>query len=296
MRPRRRRPISWVWDSISCGVISEAARVGLTSNYFRVERDFFLQYGGPVTERFQRLSQKIALVTGGAQGIGRAIGRRLAAEGARVALLDLKQEAGDAVAREIGGLFLKTDCTKRGEVESSVGRVSDKFGGIDILVNNIGWAKPTFFVEENEAYWDQVLAVNTKAHLLVTHAVLKEMIRRPGGKIVSISSDAGRVGQLQGVVYSLCKAGIIGFTKALAREVARYQITVNCICPGPTDTQLYEEAITPKVKEAFHQLIPLKRIAKPEEIAAAVAFFCSPEADYITGQILSVSGGLTMAG
>ncbi len=242
-----------------------------------------------------KLKDKTAIVTGGAQGIGKAISKRLASEGAQVALLDIKPE-GEATAKEIGALFLKTDCTKKNEVDRSVIQTIEKFGKIDILVNNIGWALPTFFVEEEEAYWDKVIAVNSKTQLLVTQAALKDMTKRKGGKIINISSDAGRVGQMQGVVYSLCKAGVIGFTKALAREVARFQIGVNCICPGPTETQLYEEAINPKIKEAFTQIIPFKRIAKPEEIAAAVAFLASPDADYITGQVLSVSGGLTMAG
>jgi len=243
----------------------------------------------------KRLEGRTAIVTGGAQGIGRAICLRLAGDGARVALFDVKPE-GEAVAKEIGGLFLKTDCTKKSDVDANVAQVVQKLGRIDILVNNIGWAKPTYFVEEDEAYWDRVIALNSKTQLLVTHAILKDMTQRKFGKIVNLSSDAGRVGQMQGVVYSLCKAGVIGFTKALAREVARYQISVNCICPGPTETQLYEEAINPKVKEVFAQIIPFKRIAKPEEIAAGVAFFCSPDADYVTGQVLSVSGGLTMGG
>ncbi len=245
-----------------------------------------------------RLKDKVAVVTGGAQGIGKAITKRLLDEGASVAFFDVKSDVGEATARELGAkaLFLKTDCTKKSEVETSVAQAIAKFGKIDILVNNIGWALPTFFIDEDEAYWDQVLAVNSKTQLLVTSAVLKDMSKRKGGKIVNIASDAGRVGQMQGVVYSLCKGGVIGFTKALAREVARFQINVNCICPGPTDTQLYAEAITPKIKEAFTQIIPLKRIAQPEEIAAGVAFFASPDADYVTGQVLSVSGGLTMAG
>ena len=243
----------------------------------------------------KRLEGRTAIVTGGAQGIGRAICLRLAGDGARVALFDVKPE-GEAVAQLIGGLFLKTDCTKKSDVDANVAQVVQKLGRIDILVNNIGWAKPTYFVEEDEAYWDRVIALNSKTQLLVTHAILKDMTQRKFGKIVNLSSDAGRVGQMQGVVYSLCKAGVIGFTKALAREVARYQISVNCICPGPTETQLYEEAINPKVKEVFAQIIPFKRIAKPEEIAAGVAFFCSPDADYVTGQVLSVSGGLTMGG
>ncbi|HEX5036602.1 MAG TPA: 3-oxoacyl-ACP reductase family protein [bacterium] len=246
-----------------------------------------------------KLKGKTAIVTGGAQGIGKAISKRLAADGANVAIFDLKPEGGEATAKEIGAdaLFLKTDCTKKSEVDANVAQVVAKFGAVDILVNNIGWALPTFFLEEDEAYWEKVIAVNSKTQLLVTHAVLKDMTKRKGnGKIVNLSSDAGRVGQMQGVVYSLCKAGVIGFTKGLAREVARYGISVNCVCPGPTDTQLFEEAINPKIKETFIQIIPFKRIAKPEEIAAGVAFFCSPDADYVTGQVLSVSGGLTMAG
>ena len=243
-----------------------------------------------------KLKDKVAIVTGGAQGIGKAISKRLSEDGASVVIFDLKSEGGEATAKEIGGLFLKTDCTKKAEVDQSVAKATQKFGKIDILVNNIGWALPTYFVEEDETYWDKVIAINSKTQLLVTQAVLKEMTKRKGGKIVNISSDAGRVGQMQGVVYSLCKAGVIGFTKALAREVARHQISVNCICPGPTDTQLFDEAINPKVKETFVQIIPFKRIARPEEIAAAVAFFASPDADYITGQVLSVSGGLTMGG
>lgn len=245
-----------------------------------------------------KLKDKVAIVTGGAQGIGKAISKRLAADGASVVIFDLKQDVGEATAKEIGNqaLFLKTDCTKKSEVDVNVAKAIEKFGKIDILVNNIGWALPTYFAEENEAYWDKVIAINSKTQLLVTQAVLKNMSERKGGKIVNISSDAGRVGQMQGVVYSLCKAGVIGFTKGLAREVARHGVSVNCVCPGPTDTQLFEEAINPKIKDTFIQIIPFKRIAKPEEIAAGVAFFASPDADYITGQVLSVSGGLTMAG
>lgn len=252
-----------------------------------------------------KLKGKSAIVTGGAQGIGKAISKRLAEDGASVAIFDVKSEIGEETAKEIiasGGkaLFLKTDCTKKSEVDANVSQVIAQFGQIDILVNNIGWALPTFFMEEDEAYWDKVIAVNSKTQILMAQAVLKDMMKRKGGqgngKIVNLSSDAGRVGQMQGVVYSLCKAGVIGFTKGLAREVARFQISVNCVCPGPTDTQLFAEAINPKIKETFVQMIPFKRIARPEEIASGVAFFASPDADYVTGQVLSISGGLTMAG
>lgn len=253
------------------------------------------------TKPTRRLEGKIAIVTGASQGIGKAIAKRLAEDGASVALFDIKSEFGELAARELEtaghqATFFKTDCTKRVDVDLSVAQVVEKFGKVDILVNNVGWALPTFFMAEDETYWDRVIALNSKTQILVTHAVLKDMSKRKGGKIINLSSDAGRVGQMQGVVYSLCKAGVIGFTKGLAREVARHHISVNCVCPGPTDTQLFEEAINPKIKETFAQIIPFKRIAKPEEIAAGVAFFASSDADYITGQVLSVSGGLTMAG
>ena len=254
-----------------------------------------------------KLDGKIALVTGGGQGIGRAISERLAADGATVAILELKAETGGAVATTIndskgkalqtaGGqaLFIKTDCTKTAEVAAAVDAVVMQHGQIDILVNNVGWAKDTLFIEEDEAYWDKVIALSMKAMLITSHTVLKDMVKRKGGRIINISSDAGKAGQLKGTVYAACKGGVITFTRSLARETARNQINVNCVCPGPTDTPLYEACIPDAIKQAFLQIIPLKRIGKPAEIAAAVAFFAGPDADYITGQTLSVSGGLTM--
>lgn len=248
-----------------------------------------------------KLKDHVAIVTGAGQGIGHATAKKLASEGARVALFDINEGTVSKAAAEIsedGGVAkaFAVDCTKREAVNQAIDQVVSDLGGIKILVNNIGWSDASFFEQEEEPYWDKVIAINLKAPLLVTHAALRSMKEQGGGHIVSLASDAARVGQLQGVVYSACKGGVVAFTKGLAREVAKYQINVNCICPGPTETPLYESAINDKIKQVFTQIIPFKRIAQPEEIANAIAFLVSPEAGYITGQVLSVSGGLTMAG
>lgn len=243
------------------------------------------------------LENQVAIVTGAGQGIGRAIAKSLAAKGARVALFDINATTVSETAAAIpGSKPYVVDCTKTSDVDAAVAQVAQELGGIKILVNNIGWAEARFFEQETDDYWDKLLAVNLKAPLLLSRAALRSMKEQGGGHIVNLASDAGRVGQLQGVVYSACKGGVIAFTKGLAREVSRYQINVNCVCPGPTDTELFEKGIDDKVKLAFNRIIPLKRIAQPEDIANAVVFLASPEASYITGQTLSVSGGLTMAG
>lgn len=248
-----------------------------------------------------RFKDKVALVTGGAQGIGRAIVLRLSSEGAKVAFFDLLEEEGGKVVEEIkssGGeaMFVKADITDSGQVSKAVKAVEEKFGRIDILVNNAGWDIPCLFVKSEEAYRDKVMAINLKGPMLVTRAVLDGMIERQYGKIVSISSDAGRVGQTGQTTYSACKAAIIGFSKTLAREMVRYKINVNCVAPGPTNTNVLQKAAeaNPKLIEGLARAVPWGRIAEPEEIAAGVAFLASDDAGYITGQTLSVNGGLTM--
>jgi 2-hydroxycyclohexanecarboxyl-CoA dehydrogenase len=250
-------------------------------------------------ERFQG---KVAIVTGGARGIGDAITRRLASEGATVAILDIQLEPAQAVASDIsaqGGraIAVKVDITESQEVKRAVQEVEDKLGKVDILVNNAGWDKVVPFTELPEELWDRIITINLRGPITVTRAVLDGMIASNYGKIVNIASDAGRVGSSGESVYSACKGGMIAFTKTLARELLRYNILVNCVCPGPTDTPLLAEIgeENPKLHEALQKAIPMRRLGEPAEVAAAVAFLAADEASYITGQTLSVSGGLTMA-
>jgi 2-hydroxycyclohexanecarboxyl-CoA dehydrogenase len=250
----------------------------------------------------ERFKDKVAIITGGAQGIGEAIARKLAAEGATVAILDIQHDRARLVADNIsseGGnaIAVSMDITDSPNVRNAVKEVEKRFGRVDILVNNAGWDKAAPFIELAEELWDKVIAINLRGPITVTRAVLDGMISRNYGRIVSIASDAGRVGSSGESVYSACKGGIIAFTKTLARELVRYNILVNCVCPGPTETPLIggmrEES--PKLVEALQRAVPMRRLGNPEEIAAAVAFLASDEASYITGQTLSVSGGLTMA-
>jgi len=242
------------------------------------------------------LKDRVALVTGAGRGIGRAIAERLAAEGAKVAALDLDEATARATAESIGGIGLRMDVTDGASVRAAVAEVERRIGPADILVNNAGWDKAEPFVKSTEETWDKVIAINLKGPIRMTRAVLDGMIERRRGRIVSIGSDAGRVGSSGEAVYSAAKAGIIGFSKTLARELARYQINVNVVCPGPTNTPLLKEvgADNPKLAEALKRAVPFGRIGEPEEIAAAVAFLASDDAAYVTGQTLSVSGGLTM--
>ncbi len=247
-----------------------------------------------------KLDDKVAIVTGAGRGIGRGIVEKLAAEGARVVVSDVAEGPARETAAAIGGkaLGLRADVTSKESVEALVKEVMDRFGRIDILVNNAGWDKVQPFLESNESDWEKVIAINLYGTLHCCKAVLPVMVSQGYGKVVNIGSDAGRVGSSGEAVYSAAKGGIIAFTRTLAREMARYKINVNCICPGPADTPLFAELgqDNPRLREALEKAIPFRRLARPEDIANAVAFLASDEAAYITGQTLSVSGGLTMAG
>jgi 2-hydroxycyclohexanecarboxyl-CoA dehydrogenase len=245
------------------------------------------------------LEGRVALVTGAARGIGAGIARALAAAGARVAVADVAEATARETAEGLGerGLAIVMDVSDARSVRAGVAEAEARLGPLDVLVNNAGIDVIAPFVESDEAVWDRLLAVNLKGTLVTTRAVLDGMIARERGRIVNIGSDAGRVGSTGEAVYSATKGGVIAFSKALAREVARHGITVNCVCPGPTDTALLEQVreYDEKLHTSLARAIPLRRLGKPEDVAAAVAFLASDGAAYITGQTLSVSGGLTMA-
>jgi 2-hydroxycyclohexanecarboxyl-CoA dehydrogenase len=252
------------------------------------------------------LKERVAVVTGGGGGIGGATCIRFAQEGARVAVLDRNLEGAQATVariRDEGGdaLAIPCDITERASVESAVAKVLSEWGGIDILVNNAGWDVFKPFTKTVPAEWDRLIAINLVGPLNMHHAVLPGMVERKAGRIVNIASDAARVGSSGEAVYAACKGGIVAFSKTIAREHARHNITVNVVCPGPTDTALFADykqgAGNPeKLEEAFRRSIPLGRIGRPADLPGAILFFASDDAAYVTGQVLSVSGGLTMAG
>jgi 2-hydroxycyclohexanecarboxyl-CoA dehydrogenase len=252
------------------------------------------------------LQGKTVVVTGGGGGIGGATCRRFGAAGAKVAVLDRNLEAAKATSTAIeaaGGMALAVACdiTQREIVDKAIAEVMEGLGAIDILVNNAGWDIFKPFTKTQPIDWERLIAINLTGALHMHHAVLPGMVARKSGRIINIASDAARVGSSGEAVYAACKGGLVSFSKTIAREHARHGITVNVVCPGPTDTALFadykEGAGDPvKLEEAFRRAIPLGRIGQPDDLPGAILFFASDDAGYITGQVLSVSGGLTMAG
>jgi 2-hydroxycyclohexanecarboxyl-CoA dehydrogenase len=253
-----------------------------------------------------RFEGRTVIVTGGGGGIGGASCRRFATEGARVAVFDVNLEAAQNVARDIvassgQAQAFQCDITDRASVDQAVAATIERFGPIDVLVNNAGWDIFCPFTKTEPAQWDKLIAINLIGPLHMHHAVLPGMVARRAGRIVNIASDAARVGSSGEAVYAACKGGLVAFSKTLAREHSRHGITVNVVCPGPTDTALFADykagAGNPeKLVEAFTRSIPLGRIGQPDDLPGAIAFFASDDAAYVTGQVLSVSGGLTMNG
>ena len=244
-----------------------------------------------------------AVVTGGGRGIGRAIAHRLADLGADVAVLartpeQVAQVAQEVTARGVRGLGIPADLTTSAACRAAITAAREALEGVDILVNNAGWTLTSNFLEEDEPYWRRVIDINLWAVIFCTRPALEWMVEHGGGVIVNVASDAGRVGTGGEAVYSAAKGGVIALTRSLAREMAARNVRVNCVSPGPTGTEILAEnqagsAHAARI-ERMIRLIPMRRIARPEDIAEAVAFFCTDASRYITGQVLSVSGGLTM--
>jgi 2-hydroxycyclohexanecarboxyl-CoA dehydrogenase len=249
------------------------------------------------------LAERIALVSGGGGGIGRAISLALAADGRAVAVADLRLDAAveTAAAVEAAGgraVAVQVDVTDGASVAAAVEEVAAQLGPVDVLVNNAGWDELVPFLETDEAFWGRVIEINFKGCLRLTRATLGGMAERGWGRVVNIGSDAGRVGSSLESVYAGAKGAVIAFTKTIAREAATKGVTANAVCPGPTRTPLLEGMAATggeKLVDALERAVPMRRLGEPEDVAAAVAFLASERAGYITGQTLSVSGGLTMA-
>ena len=244
-----------------------------------------------------KLKNKVAIVTGSGSGIGAASARRLAKEGAQVAVVDLDGSAAEKVAQEInnaGGeaMWKQVDVSSKQDVDQLVQDVLDRWGQIGILVNNAGFAEVQWFIDTDESMWDKTIAVNLKGTMFFSKAVLPDMIKRKSGKIINIASTGGKLGGAMLAIYSATKAGVSAFSKALAREVARHNINVNDICPGPIETPMFYSM--PQQLQKAMASIPIKRLGQPEDIAAAVFFLASDDSSFITGHLLMVDGGQSM--
>lgn len=252
------------------------------------------------------LKDKVVIVTGGAGGIGAAVCRRFGEAGAQVAVFDINQDAAEKVAGEIrdaGGKAqaFAVDLTSQESVVAAVNAAEAALGPTDVLVNNAGWDHAAPFLKTDKPLWEKIVAVNLYGALYMHHAVLPGMSVRGHGRVINVASDAARVGSSGEAVYAFCKGGLVSFSKTMARELARKQINVNVVCPGPTDTALFRDFAGEgekgeKLKDALTKAIPFGRLGQPDDLAGIIAFLSSDEAAFITGQVISVSGGLTMAG
>lgn len=251
------------------------------------------------------LKGKSAIVTGGARGIGRAIALRLGSDGANIGILDISKDEAAKTSEEIkklgvGAMAIECDVTDYSDVKEAVEKVHKEYGSIDILINNAGTDVSKSFVDTDEALWDSLININYRTFLNASHVCIPYMIEQKSGNIVSMGSDAGRVGAAGELLYCGTKAAIMASSKALARELIRYNIRVNAVSPGPVHTDLWDK-LHPgekgqKVTEALSRVIPMRRLGTPEDVADVVAFFVSDASRYLTGQVLSIDGGLTMIG
>lgn len=242
-----------------------------------------------------KLDGKNIVVTGGASGIGRATVQTLCEAGARVFFGDINEEGGAETAAMVKGdaTFHRLDISDDASITAFRDATLAANGQIDVVANVAGWDVIQPFIENTPDFWEKIIAINLMGPVKVTRSFLDPMIERNAGKVINVASDAGRVGSMGETMYAGAKGGIIAFTKSLAREMARHRINVNCVCPGPTDTPLFA-AQSERMQQALTRAIPFKRLAQPHEIADAILFFASGRSDYLTGQVLSVSGGLTM--
>lgn len=251
------------------------------------------------------LDGKIVVVTGGGSGIGRAVCRRFAQEGAKLAILDIDANGAAETVKlicEAGGVAkaYETDIADYDSVETAIEAVEQDLGPIDVLVNNAGWDQAKPFLNTDPVLWRKIIDINLYGPLNLHHTVVSRMAQREAGKIINVASDAGRVGSSGEAVYSACKGGIISFSKTLARELARKNIQINSVCPGPTETPLLASFAGDgeqgkKLIDGLTRAIPMRRLGQPADYPGIIAFLASSDADYMTGQTISVSGGLTMS-